>query len=47
MVEFYQQLANGKSKAAALQAAQIKVMKNPKYSHPFHWAPFILMGDWR
>jgi CHAT domain-containing protein len=47
MVEFYRELANGKSKAAALQAAQVNVMKNPKYSHPFHWAPFILMGDWR
>jgi CHAT domain-containing protein len=47
MMEFYRQLAAGKSKAASLQAAELKVMKNPKYSHPFYWAPFILMGDWR
>jgi CHAT domain-containing protein len=47
MVEFYGQLAAGKSKAAALQAAEIKVMKDPKFAHPFYWAPFVLMGDWR
>ncbi len=47
MVEFYTQLKAGATKAAALRGAQLKVMKNPKYAHPFHWAPFILMGDWR
>lgn len=47
MVEFYKQLTSGKSKAAALQAAQIKVMQNPKYKYPYYWAPFIMMGDWR
>jgi CHAT domain-containing protein len=47
MVEFYRQLAGGKSKAAALQAAEIKVMRDPKFTHPFYWAPFVLMGDWR
>lgn len=30
----------------ALQQAQIAVMNNPDYRHPYHWAPFILMGDW-
>jgi CHAT domain-containing protein len=47
MVEFYRQLAAGVSKAEALQAAEIKVLKNPKYSRPLYWAPFVLMGDWR
>ena len=47
MVEFYRQLAAGQSKAAAFQSAEIKVMKDPRYHHPFYWAPFILMGDWR
>jgi len=47
MVEFYSQLAAGKSKAAALQAAQLKVMKQPEYAHPYYWAAFVLMGDWR
>ena len=47
MVEFYRQLASGVSKAEALQTAEIKLLKNPKFSRPLYWAPFVLMGDWR
>ena len=47
MVEFYKRLAAGDSKAAAMQKAQAKLLANPHYNHPFYWAPFILMGDWR
>jgi CHAT domain-containing protein len=47
MIQFYTQLAAGRSKAASLQSAQIALMKNPKFSHPLYWAPFVLMGDWR
>jgi CHAT domain-containing protein len=47
MVAFYKQLAAGASKTAALQSAQVALMKNPKYSRPLYWAPFVLMGDWR
>jgi CHAT domain-containing protein len=46
MVEFYRQLKNGKNKAAALQQAQIRIMQKKEYSHPYHWAPFIFVGDW-
>jgi CHAT domain-containing protein len=47
MVEFYSQLAAGTSKAAAVQSAQIKLLKSAKFSRPLYWAPFVLMGDWR
>jgi CHAT domain-containing protein len=47
MVAFYSQLAAGKSKAEAVQSADIKLLKNPKFSRPLYWAPFVLMGDWR
>ena len=47
MVEFYSKLAAGMSKAEALQAAEIKTLRNPKYARPLYWAPFVLMGDWR
>jgi CHAT domain-containing protein len=47
MVEFYSKLASGASKAEALQSAEIKLLKNPKFSRPLYWAPFVLMGDWR
>jgi CHAT domain-containing protein len=47
MMEFYRQLAAGTSKAAALQSAQLKLLKSAKFSRPLYWAPFVLMGDWR
>ncbi len=31
-------------RAAALQQAQLAVLKNPQTAHPFYWAPFILIG---
>ena len=47
MLAFYKQLAAGATKTAALQSAQLALMKNPKFSRPLYWAPFVLMGDWR
>jgi tetratricopeptide (TPR) repeat protein len=46
MLEFYKLLKNGSDKATALQEAQKRIMENEKYSHPYYWAPFILVGDW-
>jgi CHAT domain-containing protein len=30
----------------ALQLAQQCLLRIPKYQHPYHWAPFVLIGDW-
>ena len=47
MENFYQELATfGTTKANALQKAQIGLLKNPQYTHPFYWAPFVLIGNW-
>lgn len=46
MKTFYSHLKNDKSKAEALQQAQIDLLRNPKYQ-PYHWAPFILVGNWQ
>jgi CHAT domain-containing protein len=35
------------SKSEALQRAQLDLMKSGLSSHPFFWAPFILLGDWK
>jgi CHAT domain-containing protein len=38
---------NGMSKAQALQKAQQELMSlGGKYTHPFYWAPYILVGNW-
>jgi len=48
MNRFYENLTQkGLSKTEALQMAQISMIKDKNYSHPFFWAPFILTGDWR
>jgi CHAT domain-containing protein/tetratricopeptide (TPR) repeat protein len=44
MVEFHQNLRTGMSKAEALRRAEISLLKNKKYSHPFYWAPFVIIG---
>jgi CHAT domain-containing protein len=35
------------SKAEALQRAQLNLLRSKQWSHPFFWAPFVLIGDWR
>ena len=49
MTEFYSQLTTKTAampKAEALRQAQITMLKNPLYNHPYFWAPFILVGNW-
>ena len=45
MIHFYHYLVAGKSKAAALRSAQLTLRSDPSYSHPLHWAGFVLIGD--
>lgn len=43
-------LVGGHSKALALQKAQQWMLDQSDceaWRHPYHWAPFILVGDWR
>ncbi|MFB2839699.1 CHAT domain-containing protein [Floridanema evergladense] len=46
MTEFYQLLSQGINKSEALQKAQLKLLNESQYSHPFYWAPFIIVGNW-
>ena len=46
LLEFYRRLKNGADKATALQEAQIKLMETENYSHPYYWAPFIIVGKY-
>lgn len=48
MSEFYRRLIQpGTTKADALRQAQLSLINNPKYSHPYYWSPFVLIGNWR
>jgi CHAT domain-containing protein/tetratricopeptide (TPR) repeat protein len=47
MKRFYGHLRAGKAKDEALQAAQVELMHSSKFSHPYYWAAFQLVGDWK
>jgi CHAT domain-containing protein len=42
MVEFYTQLQAGRSQAEAMRSASISLRRHRP--HPYHWAPFLLIG---
>jgi CHAT domain-containing protein len=48
MTDFYRRLFSegGGSTSGALRAAQLSMISAKKYSAPFYWAPFVLVGDW-
>ncbi len=47
MKSFYANLKTGRAKGEALRGASLSLMKDGKHAHPFYWAPFVLIGDWR
>jgi CHAT domain-containing protein/Tfp pilus assembly protein PilF len=49
MTDFYRRLLStgeGTTSSSALRDAQLAMISGKKYSAPFYWAPFVLVGDW-
>ena len=47
MSSFYQELSEQHlPKAEALRQAQLSLLHNRWYRHPFYWAPYVLLGNW-
>ncbi|HEU4713456.1 MAG TPA: CHAT domain-containing protein [Pyrinomonadaceae bacterium] len=48
MTDFYKRLLTGgdTTSSGALRGAQLAMISGKKYSAPFFWAPFVLVGDW-
>jgi CHAT domain-containing protein len=44
---FYDGLNRSLNKAQAMREAQINMINNKKFKHPFFWSPFILIGNWQ
>ena len=48
MTDFYKRLLAGSSSpAGSMRAAQVAMIDGKKYSAPFYWAPFVLVGEWK
>jgi len=48
MGEFYKYLIKEDlNKTDALRKAQLIMLKDEKFAHPFYWAPFVLVGNWK
>jgi CHAT domain-containing protein len=50
MTDFYRRLltkGSPNASPAAMRASQLSMIAGKKFSAPFHWAPFVLVGDWR
>ena len=41
--DFYKEIANHKTKAKAVQIAQLNLLN---WNHPYYWSPFLLIGHW-
>ena len=47
LVGFYEALRQpGTSRAAALQSAQLALLRQPQYRHPAYWSGFLLLNSW-
>lgn len=47
MTTLYADLAKGVDVQDAMREAQLAVLANPETAHPYFWAPFNLIGNWR
>lgn len=47
MASFYARLKDKEPRGSALRGAMQSLQSDPQTAHPFYWAPFFLLGDWR
>lgn len=47
MSTFYQELTRSNiTKSEAFRRAQLKVLEDERFSHPFYWSAFVMVGNW-
>jgi CHAT domain-containing protein len=44
MVDFHRHLVRGADAPEALRQAQLALRRDPRFAHPFYWAPFVVVG---
>ena len=47
MVGYYARLMQGKGRSAALREVQLEMLADPERRHPYYWAAFVSVGNWK
>ncbi|MDY7020057.1 MAG: CHAT domain-containing tetratricopeptide repeat protein [Cyanobacteriota bacterium] len=47
MTQYYQRLLQNQGRSEAFRQTQLEMLKSEKYQHPYYWAAFVVVGDWR
>ena len=47
MIALYQRLRSGDPLSEALGETQRQMLGDQRLAHPYYWASFIQLGDWR
>jgi CHAT domain-containing protein/tetratricopeptide (TPR) repeat protein len=47
MVDYYRRLQQGEGRSAALRSTQRAMLGNKAFAHPYYWASFIPIGNWK
>jgi len=49
MVRFYKKMLGSEklSPSAALRAAQVEILRDSRWQHPYFWAGFVMQGEWK
>ena len=45
MIDFHRRLLAGAPVAEALRQAELALRRDPRYWHPYYWAPFVAVGQ--
>jgi CHAT domain-containing protein/tetratricopeptide (TPR) repeat protein len=45
MIRFYKRLVGGEGRAEALRHAKLELLEETAWVNPYHWAPFVLIGE--
>src|SRR5262249_27384156 len=47
MIAAYEHLAKGGGRAESLRLAQLALLGDGRHAHPYYWASFVPIGDYR
>lgn len=46
MESYYRRLLAGEGRSEAMRNTQLELLRDPTTRHPYHWAAFVVVGEW-